>query len=242
MDVITAGFKVEAAAPAGCAGGQTRVHHRVVFDILPGEETPEGPIPEWRARQVVSQTDVLRLLHFNMDRLAARDPGYGRSLAALGMARGGVSTVAAATSALAALAQMEREGVSGLGVTAEAGGKLIATLSVSDLRGLVPERFGALALPVGAFLLLRPGSKTGFTWEDALLDRLPPAAAAGRWEEALAGAALLVAVAPTATVREVVAVMVREGKHRVYVCDEEGRAVGVVTPTDVLHLVVADRG
>lgn len=40
----------------------------------------------------------------------------------------------------AALALMHRKGLSGVGVTEAAGGPLIANLSMSDLRGLTPER------------------------------------------------------------------------------------------------------
>lgn len=46
---------------------------------------------------------------------------------------------------------MHRKGLSGVGVTAEPGGPLVANLSMSDLRGLTPERWGF----AGLFCLLR---------------------------------------------------------------------------------------
>lgn len=58
--------------------------------------------------------------------------------------------MAADAPALAAFAALRREQRGALGVTAGAGGTLLGNLSVSDLRGLRPERWGALALPVRA--------------------------------------------------------------------------------------------
>ena len=56
--------------------------------------------------------------------------------------------MAADTPALAAFAALRREQRGAVGVTAAPGGPLLGNLSVSDLRGLRPERWGALALPV----------------------------------------------------------------------------------------------
>lgn len=134
---------------------------------------------------------------------------------------------------------MHRKGLSGIGVTETEGGPLIGNLSMSDLRGLTPDRqavesgrgrgvlpawlaalheqfewlcqhcaaasngtttrspapdarctgnnpafslslpcrFGALALPVGSFLLLQKGK--GLRWEDCLTEQLPPAIKVG---------------------------------------------------------------
>lgn len=64
--------------------------------------------------------------------------------------QGEPACVTADTPALAAFAALRREQRSALGVTASPGGALLGNLSVSDLRGLRPERWGALALPVRA--------------------------------------------------------------------------------------------
>jgi hypothetical protein len=72
---------------------------------------------------------------------------------------------------------MHKKGLSGLGVTQEPGGPLLANLSLSDLRGLTPDRFGALALPLGSFLLLQKGH--GLSWQDCLTERLPEAVTVG---------------------------------------------------------------
>lgn len=50
--------------------------------------------------------------------------------------------------ALVAFAALRRSQGGALGVVASEGGALLGNLSVSDLRGLRPEHYGALALPV----------------------------------------------------------------------------------------------
>jgi 5'-AMP-activated protein kinase regulatory gamma subunit len=52
---------------------------------------------------------------------------------------------------------MCHEQVSGVGVLDKAQG-LIANLSASDLRGVTPEHFGMLGLPVAEFLALLHGT------------------------------------------------------------------------------------
>lgn len=268
LDVVETGFRIGLPPRVHSPRHHLRVHHRIaVFDILPGEQTPDGPIPEWRITSVVSQMDILRFLAANMASLVdqeeeanARADKFGcagtvasmhASLQELGLVHGAaaVVTVTAFTPTLVVLATVHKAKLSGVGIVAsnDQNAPLLATLSASDVRGLTPDRFGALSLPVGAFLLLMhpestpPGGPRSnkVTWEDALLGQFPPPVAEGRWEDALAGLrSQTVRCAPEASLREAVELMVRGGKHRVYVCDATGRAVGVVTPTDVLRLVV----
>lgn len=107
----------------------------------------------------------------------------------------------------------------------------------------LPCRFGALALPVGSFLLLQKGK--GLRWEDCLTEQLPPAIKVGarpaikahdwvvwwprhrrpcpaplcrpvqegRWAEALS-AIPLVTVKPSATFRETIMNLIDHNKHR----------------------------
>lgn len=60
--------------------------------------------------------------------------------------------------ALIAYQKMLDAGVSGAAVVADSSGELIANLSLSELRSIQPEHFGALALPVGEFLALLHGT------------------------------------------------------------------------------------
>jgi len=256
-EVVQSGFRVGLPPKVHSPLHHLRVHHRIaVFDILPGEETPDGPIPEWQITDVVSQTDILRLLASKMDVLAVKDQGMGASIAELGMIQGidAVSTVTADTPVIVILARMHKEKLSGVGVVGQPGGKLLANLSASDLRGLLPEKFGALALPVGAFLLMmHPSNAAGtggggtiekkggidinVTYEDALLDKLPDSVKEGRWDEALARLPVL-SCTPATTLKKAIELLVQHGKHRLYCCEENGHAVGVVTPTDILRAIV----
>ena len=66
----------------------------------------------------------------------------------------------------------------------------------------------------------------------------PPPPQEGRWGEALA-ALPLVSCGAEATLRSALTQLLNHNKHRVYVVDGEGRPLGVVTPTDVLRLVIS---
>jgi hypothetical protein len=70
-----------------------------------GEQTPDGPVPEWHITDIVSQTDVLRLLAANVGRL---DAAYGASLASLGLVNHSVQTVTADTPTLAGALRLTR--------------------------------------------------------------------------------------------------------------------------------------
>ena len=55
-----------------------------------GEQTPDGPVPEWHITHIVSQTDVLRLLAAHIDRCALRgvlERGAGQQAAHPGVSR-----------------------------------------------------------------------------------------------------------------------------------------------------------
>lgn len=232
LEVVESGFRVGVPPKLHSPHHHLRVHHRVaVFDILPGEQTPDGPIPEWRITDIISQTDVVRFLMSQIDRL---DFAFNRSLSELGLVQGSVNSVTADTPTLAVFALMHARKLSGVGITGEEGGPLLGTLSMSDLRGLTPDRFGALALPIGAFVLYQ--GRKGISWDQILLDDLPPAVQEGRWAEVLS-VLPLVSVTPDTPLREAIQKLVENRKHRVWVVNGEGKAVGVVTPTDVLRLV-----
>jgi CBS domain-containing protein len=125
-----------------------------------------------------------------------------------------VSRVVAGTKAIDAFARMHRERVSALGVC-DASGALVANVSASDLRGLTPERLGALASDVADFVAGDGNETAGFA-----------AGAAGEKKP--------VTCLASETVRDVVERMVSRRVHHVYVCDEERRPVAMVTPNDVL--------
>lgn len=118
-----------------------------------------------------------------------------------------VACVSADTPALDAFRAMFDGRVSAAGILSPAG-TLIGNLSVSDLRGLLPHQYGRLALPVVSYVA-----------------------------EQHAESLILVAVAPTSTLFSVLDRMVHARVHHVYVVDDDGRPIRMITPTDILRLV-----
>jgi hypothetical protein len=99
LEVVETGFRVRVPPKLHAPHHHLRVHHRVaVFDILPGEQTPDGPVPEWHITDIVSQSDVLRFLAARIDKL---DAAFDRSLEELGLVTRDVQTITACTPTLA---------------------------------------------------------------------------------------------------------------------------------------------
>lgn len=225
----------------------SRVHHRIaVFDVVPGEQTADGPIPEWRVQDIISQMDIL--CHFVTHAIMHEDDideGWRRSVGEWkdclpSMATGRVCQVHCDVPTLTAFSIMQQQGLSGLAVV-DPSGKLCGNLSVSDLRGITADRYGALALPVAVFLLfIHPSisAGTGLDWETVLLGKYPTGAEElEQWLVENKGVPL-VACREGTPLKDVVVMMVEERKHRVYVLNDKGIAVGVITPTDILKLVL----
>lgn len=142
-------------------------------------------------------------------------------------------TVSASLPALEAFGFMARDHKSSLGLVD--GGKLVANISVSDLRGLAPEDFPLLLLPAGEFVAVRNGAG-GVTKDEALAGKRVPGAQEGGYAAVFA-ASPVVTVSNTSTLEEVMATLVTRGLHRVYVVDASGAPVSIVTLTDLLRLV-----
>ena len=157
----------------------------------------------------------------------ALGPMAGRSLEDLGLvldasteAPRGVLCCDDATPALDAFGTMLARGVSALGVHSAESGALVANLSVSDLRTVLPDRFGVLALPVRAFLELQTAGGFG------------GARVRGR------AAPRLVALRADATLADAMRAIVDNGLHHVFVVDAGGAPLAVVSCSDVLKLLV----
>ena len=144
LELVNDGFlhPRDTHAPKGGDGTPPVVHRAAVTG---GDGGPTA---------VVSQSDVARFLSTHESSLGALG---GRTVAEAGWTgRGAVIAVTPETSALAALALMREQGISGVAVV-DAHGRLVGNFSVSDLRSVVPEHFGSLALPVAEFLALEHG-------------------------------------------------------------------------------------
>lgn len=95
-------------------------------------------------------------------------------------------------------------------------GRLEGNLSTSDFRGLQPHEFRQLALPVKEFLAARSKLRTQMKARQRKN---------------------LVSVPEQATVQQVLEMLAKHRIHRVYTVNEYGRAMGVITLTDVLLLI-----
>lgn len=104
---------------------------------------------------IVSQSDVIKFIN---DKLEALGPASDASVADLGFVRGSVVTVRPETPALDAMMLMEARSISAVAVV-NANGSIIGNFSISELRTIMAEHFGSLALPVGEFLALEHGTE-----------------------------------------------------------------------------------
>lgn len=199
-----------------------------VVNVTPGSERLAAT--GLKVTHVVSQSDVIKLLWNNR---AVFGPVLSSTIEALEMDDGACMTVSASLPALEAFGFMARDHKSSLGLVD--GGKLVANLSVSDLRGLTPEEFPLLLLPAGEFAAVRNGV-AGVTKEEALAGKRVAGAAEGNYAAVFA-ASPVVTVKTTDTFETVLDALANKGLHRVYVIDANGTAVSIVTLTDVLRLV-----
>jgi len=215
---------------------------------------------------VISQWDVVEFLHRHPEEMGATG---GKTLHELGLDSKDVVCVDARIPAVQAFALMHHGNVSGAAIVS--GGQLVGNISVSDIRGLLPEHFGALGLPVLDFLDVQrnlheeaaepepmeeaEGARVSYEVIQLRRNHLrnlekaggaaPPAGAGERraWMRRKAGVRERAAVTCTAsaTLSEVVALVVEGHLHRVYVT-EGGRGLpqSVVTLTDLLRAVAGD--
>lgn len=165
---------------------------------------------------MVSQTDIMTHLWMHIDELleAAVADATVTDLGLVSPSRPRVVCVEPSMPAHVAFAQLFASNVSAAGVV-DGDGVLVANLSISDMRRLEPSHFSVLALPVTQFLAHTSGLS------DAGGLRAP------------------VAISPTTPFRSLLRLLggSRPRIHRAYVC-EDGRPVGIITPTDILRTLV----
>ena len=243
-EIIHDGFLNPKDSKALFGGTRSRqvVHRLALFDAN-GQLT-----------NVVSQSDMIKFIFNHMDDLGELGDA---SVSDLGFVRGpaGVVTVRPETPALDAMVLMEERSISAVAVTNAAGG-IIGNFSVSELRTIMAEHFGSLALPVGEFLALEHGTEySGYAIQR---DETSPATApdldssAGfkfaqdrdmRRRDSRPGSEVgqqLITCSPDATLSEVMDNMVHNRLHRVYICDENLAPCGVITLTDILRKMVME--
>jgi CBS domain-containing protein len=135
----------------------------------------------------------------------------------------GVECVDGGTPALDAFGALLTRGVSALGVLNE-NGQLIANLSLSasDLRVVLPDRFGVLAQPVHRFLALECAGGLGVT----------------RGTGGVRKTGGVITVRADATLEDAMRAIVAHNVHHVFVVSDAQAPLAVVSTTDVLRLIV----
>eukprot|EP00878_Enallax_costatus_P010411 GHUV01010866.1.p1 GENE.GHUV01010866.1~~GHUV01010866.1.p1 ORF type:complete len:449 (+),score=124.72 GHUV01010866.1:208-1554(+) len=198
---------------------------------------------QFRLQNIISQTDIIRFLHMNKADLG--DMG-SKTAAELGWCPRPVVSLGPETSAIEAMLLMNQKQISAVAVV-DGVGKIIGNFSISEMRTIMAEHFGALALPVGEFLALEHGTEfQGYSHiheqevvqskgHKFITDRVSRARPRTPGEEV--GQALVL-VKPNAPFTEILDKIVNHRIHRVYVIDDDEKPCGVVTCTDVLRLVI----
>ena len=144
-----------------------------------------------------------------------------------------VNTIPADATLLRCFAIMARLGVSGLGVTEPRGaatagaaqavaGRLVGSISESDLRRITPGHFDVLATTVGDFIakLHAPaGQAPELRCEPMAAARVHPLFSGMLSEGELTGGRLSVTCAPTASLLHVMRALAYNRVHRVYAVD-----------------------
>lgn len=215
-------------------GSRKPCHRVAVFDVedetdeevLEASEVPTGI----RVTSIISQTDIVQFAYKRVQELG---PLRHQTLVELGLAYKTVVCVPAELSTVKSFACMLANQVSSVGVVShERGGALVASLSASDLRGLLPQDFSALSLPVLEFLNSKASAAGYHNCKHAH---------ANDWglkgAEALKGVSIATC-SPSSTFEEVIGQLSEGRLHRMYVVDANERPLGIVTLTDILKTLV----
>lgn len=201
LDVVSSCF----FNPVQGHGGRRGVSHRCgVFKYVYDWEELDDAVA---IDGIISHSDVVRLLHDEVAELGA--PLAGASLEDLRLAYGSKPVLCCpedGTRAIDAFAWMIRRGVSAVGVTGD-DGRLVDTLSISDLRGLTTQKFELLAGSICDYLAAVRTRR---------VDRR------------------LVTCVPTDTLETALRLLTNNNIHHLYVVDDDGAPVGMITGTDIL--------
>jgi len=186
---------------------------------------------------IVAQSDVAMYLRRNR---ALLDPAVlNTTVKSLNLgAQGGrrIVTLNASTPVVDCFYEMERQNVQAVAIVDEGTDAVVGNVSESDLVNLKCDAFGALALPVGEYLIHVHGIVPQVPLDSDRGMYSPESTAYG---VALAreDAQLVVTCEDTATVAEVLDLMHVRAVHRVWVVDDARRPTGVIALSDVLAAI-----
>lgn len=193
--------------------------------------------------QIISQSDIIKFLHQHKVRLG---PLGSMTVEDLKLISHHVEGVHPETPAIEAMSLMSRKRISSLAVL-DANGKIVGNFSMSDMRTIVSEHFGALALPVGEFLAsehrteyvgfnrLHEEGVEGTAGHKFVCDRVSRQRPRTPGEEV--GQALVLG-RKTTTLAQVIEMLVKHRIHRLYIVDEVEVPIGIITCTDILRKVL----
>lgn len=208
LDLVSRGLKRSPSAEV--RRGDFEPSHRIAIY----EEASNGKM---RIADIVSQSDTLRALLSAPDQLG---PWAGNATVDDVFGQSPVLCVPADLPAIGAFALMHNTDISGVGVTDPSTAKLVAHLTVADLRCLTSASdFDLLRLPALKFFAQQRQECS---------------------TEEPTHQSPVVTVRPGDTVLHLMRALVDGKAHRAYVIDETGVPVGVVTLTDLLRLFAVD--
>ena len=183
---------------------------------------------------VVSQSDLMRFLLTHAHTLKAVMSTTVADLGLVYIGQGqpkGVLCVGGREPALDAFAAMMSAGVNCLGIVRDQGdgddNALVANLSASDLRVVLPDRWGVLAQPVHKMLELEcAGGARHMTWRGG--DSASPQQRG------------VVTVTPRTTLHDTLAILVHSRLHHVFVTEPHERTpLAVISTSDILRALLA---
>lgn len=212
------------------------VHHRLAIFNSKSQLT-----------QVISQSDIIRFIHRH--RTDIKPCLEARVLSLPGLCSRSVITLHANKSAFEALVIMSRYDISAVAVV-NSDGRLVGNFSMSEMRSIMADHFGALALPVGEFLALSHGTEYaayGIEHQDV---RDTPAADFLRGKRDRNAQRMsspgedvgqpMAFLREDATFGALLDALVRTRVHRTYIVDADDRPIAVVTLTDILHAIAGE--
>ena len=191
---------------------------------------------------IVAQSDLAMYLRRNTDLLDQTVMNATVKSMQLG-AQGGrrVVSVNASTPVVDCFYEMERANVQAVAIIDENTDALVGNLSETDIMTLKSDAYGALALPVGEYLLHAHGITNPKVPD--IVDRSLYNPDSTVFSAALAneGSKLVVTCEPTATIAEVMDAMHVKAVHRVWVVDDARRPIGVVALSDILAAIAVKK-
>ena len=191
---------------------------------------------------IVAQSDLAMYLRRNADLLDQTVMNATVQSMQLG-AQGGrrVVSINASTPVVDCFYEMERANVQAVAIIDENTDALVGNLSETDIMTLKSDAYGALALPVGEYLLHAHGITNPKVPD--IVDRSLYNPDSTVFSAALAneGSKLVVTCEPTATIAEVMDAMHVKAVHRVWVVDDARRPIGVVALSDILAAIAVKK-